>query len=192
MKNRLLLLGSELYPFSHFLLHQLPPISLPPKPPFSSTSCPLTPIFPSFSPSCTPTFCKDCHHMFHREILQHIWLQSLWLRYMLGLFGLSNLGNLHHSLLHVHINMAPSPHGPGISAFCLLTSSIHLPLFFTIHSLSKSSSLYNMSPETSSHSSPNNRKTLRTPIQMFLISKPYIKLIVSARLLTVKGERTIL
>lgn len=115
------------YPLS---LSAYPPYPFTPKPPSSSTSCLLTSIF-SLG---TTTICKDCPHMFQRGILQHVWLQGLWLRYMPGLSGLSNLCNSHCSVLYLYIDLAPGPQRSRISAFCLCTSSILRPLFFVIPS----------------------------------------------------------
>jgi len=105
---------------------------LPRKTTSSSTPCPLTSIFPLFSPLCTPTVCKDCHHMFHRGILQHVWLQGLCLRYMLGLslgsptvatptaryFTFTSTWHQAHiargSLLSVSSHHPSTPHSPSL------------------------------------------------------------------------------
>lgn len=142
MENRLVLLGSELpsTPFSPISLYPLKLLLLLLL--LHVLWLALHPLFPL----CTPTLCKDCHHMFQRAILQHVWLQGLWLRYMLGLSGLSNLGNSHCSVLYLYINMAQGPHRLRISAFCLFTSSIHPPQPIVIQLFL---SLYTFSPETS-------------------------------------------
>lgn len=146
-------------------------------------------LFPMFcnTPSCTPTFCKDYHHMFQRVLPHHVWLQGLSKRYTAGLWGPANLGTSPCSTLYLYI-MALRSNCLRISAFFLFTSSIQSFIILNCCELC----IHICSPETSAVHC-NQRLHLHTSLSfhMVLILNwwPIIRFIRHAGSLTIKADR---
>lgn len=114
--------------YPHVVLHS-PPFQISFYPPKIPSSCAMLSHTSFLSLSVPQTFCKDCHHMFWKVIPQHVWLQGLWMRYMTGLYGPTNLGNslrtlpLHHGTgPHRRSLLSVSPPHPSTSSLLLSIS----------------------------------------------------------------------
>lgn len=173
MASRPLVLGTE------FPITLSPSIFLPPG---------LFLLFPMLynTPSCTPTFCKDYHHMFQRVLPHHVWLQGLSRRYTAGLYGPGNLGTSPCSAFYLYI-MVWRSNCPRISAFFLCTSPIQSFIILNccescIHTCSPGTSTVHCRPWIHPHG------TLLFHIVLIFNRWPIIRFIRRAGLLTIKAD----
>lgn len=144
-------------------------------------------------------FCKNCHHMFQRGILQHVWLQGLWPRYCtcwasLGSVALATPGAW-------YFTFTSTWHRAHIARGSLLSvSSPHpsTPLCSSPSIADPSVPLYTFSPETSSLCHVIHHRTIEKPqisnlfTNVSHVQAPTLHQVNCTIVLTVKGEKTIL